>query len=112
FFTSEPNRAVVEKLRAAGVSFGERRAVELPQILAGKSIVVTGTLERFSREEAEAAVTDRGGKSPGSVSKRTSALVVGAGPGASKVTKAEALGVVIVDEAAFEVLLRTGEVPS
>jgi DNA ligase (NAD+) len=68
-------------------------------------VVVTGTLEGFSRDEATAAVVARGGKSPGSVSSKTSALVVGEGPGASKVTKAEQLGVPVLDEAAFVALL-------
>ena len=59
---------MVEKLRAAGVDFGKVEVSRLPQMLAGKAVVVTGTLEGFSREEAEAAIKDRGGKSPGSVS--------------------------------------------
>jgi DNA ligase (NAD+) len=74
-------------------------------------VVVTGTLEGYSREEAEEAIKARGGKSPGSVSKKTTAVVVGDSPGASKLTKAETLGVPILDEAAFEQLLTTGEVP-
>ena len=78
-------------------------------MLAGKAVVVTGTLAGFTREEAEAAIVARGGKSPGSVSAKTFALVVGDSPGASKVTKAEQLGVPILDEAAFERLLETGE---
>ena len=60
-------------------------------------MVVTGTLEGYTREEAEAAVLARGGKSPGTVSKKTYAVVVGESPGASKVTKAEQLGVPVVD---------------
>ena len=83
----------------------------LPQVLAGKAVVVTGTLEGYSREGAEEAIKGRGGKSPGSVSEKTFALVVGAEPGASKLTKAEALGVPILDEAGFETLLATGELP-
>jgi DNA ligase (NAD+) len=81
----------------------------VPQVLAGKTVVVTGTLAGFSREEAEQAITSRGGKSPGSVSAKTYAVVVGESPGASKLTKAEQLGIPIVDEAAFERLLATGE---
>ena len=83
----------------------------MPQVLEGKSIVVTGTLDGYTREEAELAITSRGGKSPGSVSKKTTAVVVGEGPGASKLTKAEELGVPILDLAAFEQLLETGELP-
>ena len=77
----------------------------------GLSIVVTGTLEGFSRDGAEEAITSRGGKSPGSVSKKTTAVVVGEGPGAAKLTKAEELGVPILDEAGFVKLLETGELP-
>ncbi len=65
----------------------------------------------YSREEAEAAIKDRGGKSPGSVSAKTFAVVVGAEPGASKLTKATDLGVPILDEAASTTLLETGELP-
>jgi DNA ligase (NAD+) len=81
------------------------------QTLAGKSVVVTGTLDGFSRESAEEAILARGGKSPGTVSAKTFALVVGDGPGASKTRKAESLGVPIVDGSAFEQLLSTGELP-
>ncbi|MEY2969188.1 MAG: ligase, partial [Actinomycetota bacterium] len=86
--------------------------ISLPQVLAGKAVVVTGTLEGFSREEAEAAIKQRGGKSPGSVSAKTFALVVGAEPGASKLAKAESLGVPVLDEAGFHTLLETGEIPA
>jgi DNA ligase (NAD+) len=72
-------------------------------------VVVTGTLEGYSRDEAAAAIVARGGKSPGSVSKSTYALVVGDSPGASKLSKAEKLDVPIVDAARFERLLETGE---
>ena len=102
---------MVEKLRAAGVDFGNVVVSRLPQVLAGKAVVVTGTLEGWSREEAEEAIKGRGGKSPGSVSKKTYAVVVGAEPGASKLTKAESLGVPVLDEAGFAALLETGELP-
>ncbi len=81
-------------------------------MLAGLTVVVTGTLDGFTREEAEAAIKTRGGKSPGSVSKKTTAVVVGEGPGASKLTKAEELGVPVLDEAGFGHLLETGELPT
>ena len=83
----------------------------MPQVLAGKSVVVTGTLDGFSREGAEEAIVARGGKSPGSVSKKTTAVVVGREPGAAKLTKAEELGVPILDEAGFVRLLEDGQVP-
>ncbi len=111
WFAREPNRAMVEKLRAAGVEFGRVDVSVLPPVLAGKAVVVTGSLEGFSREEAEAAIKDRGGKSPGSVSAKTFAVVAGADPGASKLTKAEALGVPVLDESGFLSLLDTGELP-
>ncbi len=112
WFADPVHRGVVDRLVAAGVNTqGPERSV-LPQTLAGRSVVVSGTLAAYSREEAEAAIKSRGGKSPGSVSKRTTALVVGAEPGASKITKATELGVPVLDEAAFEQLLETGELPS
>ena len=104
-----PPREVIEKLRAAGVNFEGPAAPDAPQVLAGKSIVVTGTLAGYTREQAEEAITSRGGKSPGSVSKKTTAVVVGAEPGASKLSKAEELGIPILDEAGFVQLLETGE---
>jgi DNA ligase (NAD+) len=111
WFGEEGNRAMIEKLRAAGVDFGNVVVSRLAQVLAGKAVVVTGTLDGWSREEAEDAIKGRGGKSPGSVSKKTYAVVVGAEPGASKLTKAEALGVPVLDEAGFAALLETGELP-
>ncbi|MCZ7631058.1 MAG: hypothetical protein M5U19_19330 [Microthrixaceae bacterium] len=68
-------------------------------------------MEGYSRDEAAAAITARGGRSPGSVSGSTFAVVVGESPGASKLAKAEKLGVPVVDEAGFESLLSTGELP-
>ena len=111
WFADADNRVVIDKLRTAGVDFNGPERSELPQTLTGLTIVVTGTLDGFSRTEAEAAIIDRGGKSPGSVSKRTTAVVVGAEPGASKVTKAAELGVPVLDEEAFVRLLETGTVP-
>jgi DNA ligase (NAD+) len=111
FFALEANRAVIERLRAAGVNFQGPAGPDLAQVLAGKSVVVTGTLEGWSREEAEEAIKDRGGKSPGSVSKKTTAVVLGAEPGAAKVAKATEVGVPVIDEAAFAHLLETGELP-
>ncbi len=73
--------------------------------------MVSGTLEGLTREEAEAAILARGGKSPGTVSKKTFALVVGESPGASKVAKAEQLGVPVVAGADFDALLERGELP-
>jgi DNA ligase (NAD+) len=113
WFAEPANQAIVEKLRVAGVNFqGPEIDESTVKTLAGKSVVVSGTLDGYSREEAEAAVKARGGKSPGSVSAKTTALVLGDSPGASKVTKAEALGIPILDLAGFEHLLATGELPA
>ena len=109
WFGQEANRAMIEKLRMAGVEFGNVEVSRQPQVLAGKAVVVTGTLEGFSRDQAEVAIKARGGKSPGSVSAKTYAVVVGAEPGASKVTKAASLGVPVLDESGFLALLDTGE---
>ncbi len=111
FFALDRNREVVDKLRDAGVNFAGVERSTLPPTLAGKSVVVTGTLESMSRDKAVEAVKARGGSSPGSVSKKTAYLVAGAEPGQAKVTKAEECGVPVIDEAAFLHLLETGEVP-
>jgi DNA ligase (NAD+) len=121
WFASEVNRGVVDRLRAGGVNVEEPGArsggaggdAAVDQTLAGKSVVVTGTLEGLTREEAEEAILARGGKSPGSVSNKTFAVVLGESPGASKMTKAEQLGIPVVtgvDE--FKALLETGDIPS
>ena len=112
WFAKSENKVIVEKLRVAGVDFGRIEISAEPQTLLGKAVVVTGTLSNYSREGAETAIKSRGGKSPGSVSAKTFAVVLGESPGASKVTKAEQLGVPILDEDGFEELLRTGELPA
>ena len=111
WYSIDANKVFVEKLRKAGVEFGKVEVSRMPQVLAGKAVVVTGTLERFSREEAELAIKARGGKSPGSVSAKTFAVVVGDSPGASKITKAQELGLPILDGDGFDQLLATGELP-
>jgi DNA ligase (NAD+) len=112
WFAQPENSRVIEKLRTAGVEFGRVEISDAPQTLVGKAIVVTGTLANYSREGAEIAIKSRGGKSPGSVSAKTFAVVLGESPGASKVTKAEQLKIPVLDEAGFEVLLETGELPN
>lgn len=108
WFVSPDNVAIVEKLRAAGVDFANVVRSDLPRTLEGKVVVVTGSVEGFTREEAEAAVKDRGGASPGSVSKKTTYLVVGEAPGQSKVAKAAELGVPVVPAERFRELLERG----
>jgi DNA ligase (NAD+) len=109
WFGSDTGKDIVRKLHEGGVRPVAPVVSSLEPTLAGKSIVVSGGLGNYGRSEAKTAITDRGGKAPGSVSKSTFALVVGNDPGASKVTKAEELGIPILDEAAFENLLATGE---
>lgn len=109
WFSSKHHRAIIDKLRKGGVAFDKVATVDVEQTLVGKTIVVTGTLQNFGREDAERAIKDRGGKSAGSVSARTFALVIGESPGASKVKKAAELGVPQIDEAAFVRLLESGE---
>jgi DNA ligase (NAD+) len=113
------NGKFVDRLEKAGVNFGSEEEVAaalaareaIPQTLDGKVVVVTGAVPGYNREQAEIAITSRGGKSPGSVSKKTFALVVGDGAGASKLTKAEANDIPIIPAARFEELLGTGELP-
>ncbi|HYU77939.1 MAG TPA: NAD-dependent DNA ligase LigA [Vicinamibacterales bacterium] len=102
WFDEPENRALIERLRRAGVRMVEEHAAvpKGPQPLAGQSFVITGTLEAMSREEAGRHIERLGGKVTGSVSKKTSYLVVGAEPG-TKLEKARALGVETLDEPAF-----------
>ncbi len=109
WFSNKRHQAIISKLRKGGVRFDNVTVVDAPQTLVGKTIVVTGTLSGFGREEAEQAIKDRGGKSSGSVSSKTFALVVGDEPGASKVKKAVELGIPQIGEASFVRLLETGE---
>jgi DNA ligase (NAD+) len=103
------NRQLVERLGAAGVRLSEDQPEgEGSVLLAGAAFVVSGTLDGFTREEAQAAIEQRGGKVTGSVSGKTTALIVGDAPGASKINKAEELGVPIVDGALFKELLAKG----
>jgi DNA ligase (NAD+) len=105
YFDEPRNRALVERLRAAGVNLEgpitiRPGAPPSDEPLAGKTFVITGTLERMSREAAEEAIQQRGGRVSGSVSKKTAYLVVGQDAG-SKLEKARALGVETIDEPAF-----------
>ena len=111
FLSVPENVAVLERLRVARVSLEkERPEQERPQTLAGLTFVLTGTLERRTRDEAKAALQELGAKVSGSVSKKTGYVVAGAAAG-SKLTKAESLGVPVLDEAALDQILETGEVP-
>jgi DNA ligase (NAD+) len=101
------HREIVEKWRRAGVRMEEERDDSVPRNLEGLSIVVTGSLDGFSRDEAKEVIMARGGKAAGSVSKKTSFVVVGDSPG-SKYDKAVQLKVPVLDEAGFRVLLERG----
>jgi DNA ligase (NAD+) len=106
WFADEQNRALVQELRGLGLRFEvgeEDRPAEGP--LTGSTYVVTGTLESMSREEATAALEAQGAKVTGSVSKKTTGLVVGEEPGASKLTKAHREGVPLLTEADLLALL-------
>jgi DNA ligase (NAD+) len=119
FLAMPTNQAVVTRLRAAGVTTtepgggtgGGGGGSRLPQTLEGKTVVVTGAVPDHTREQAEEAIMARGGASPGSVSKKTFALVVGDAPGASKLKKAEELDIPVVPAEGFAALLETGSLP-
>jgi DNA ligase (NAD+) len=107
WFDLDWHAAIVEKWRAAGVRMADDASERPEQTLAGLTVVVTGSLETFSRDEAKAALLGRGAKATGSVSAKTSFVVAGEAPG-SKLEKALSLGVPILDEAGFRVLLDAG----
>jgi DNA ligase (NAD+) len=101
WFDDEENLALIEKLRTAGVRLAEEReAEEGPRPLAGTTLVLTGGLEQLSREEAVAAAQDAGARVASSVSKKTDFVVAGVSPG-TKLARAEALGVEVIDETEF-----------
>jgi DNA ligase (NAD+) len=106
WFADAQNRALVEELRALGLRFEvgqEDRPAAGP--LTGSTYVITGTLENYSRDEAAAALESLGAKVTGSVSSKTTGLVVGEEPGASKLTKAQRSGVPLLTEDDFAALI-------
>ena len=107
WFDVDWHRAIVDKWRAAGVRMADERDAGIEPTLAGLTLVVTGSLTGFSRDEAKEAIIARGGKAAGSVSKKTSYVVAGDAPG-SKYDKAVELGVPILDEDGFRRLLEEG----
>ncbi|HET8665551.1 MAG TPA: NAD-dependent DNA ligase LigA [Nocardioides sp.] len=107
WFGVDWHRAIVDKWEAAGVSMADERDGSTPRTLEGLTVVVTGSLVDFSRDSAKEAIVSRGGKAAGSVSKNTDYVVVGDNAG-SKAAKAEQLGVPILDEEGFKVLLESG----
>ncbi len=107
WFTVDWHRAIVDKWRTAGVRMADERDASIDRTLEGLSIVVTGSLTGFSRDDAKEAIVARGGKAAGSVSKKTAYVVAGDAPG-SKYDKAVELGVPVLDEAGFGRLLESG----
>jgi DNA ligase (NAD+) len=107
FFASEAGRALIEELRRFGLNFGEpvdTSDIRPDGVLTDKTVVVTGTLERMTREKAQELIRRHGGKAAGSVSKKTDYLVAGENAG-SKLSKAEELGVPVLSEDDFLKLL-------
>ena len=112
FFSIKKNVAVVERLREAGVVLEEEvEEPDAPQTLAGLTFVLTGTLQTYKRTEAAKLLEAMGAKCTGSVSKKTSYVIAGEAAG-SKLTKAEQLGVPVLDESALVQILTTGQVPA
>ncbi|GAA5165037.1 NAD-dependent DNA ligase LigA [Ornithinimicrobium tianjinense] len=109
WFEVDWHREIVQRWAADGVRMADERDESVERTLEGLTVVVTGSLEGFSRDESKEAIVSRGGKAAGSVSKKTDYVVVGANAG-SKAAKAEELGVPILDEEQFRVLLETGSV--
>nr|WP_255222204.1 NAD-dependent DNA ligase LigA [Nocardia otitidiscaviarum] len=107
WFTVDWHRTIVDKWRAAGVRMEDERDESIERTLEGLSIVVTGSLQGFTRDGAKEAIIVRGGKAASSVSKKTAFVVIGDAPG-SKAAKAEELGVPILDEEGFLRLLERG----
>ncbi|WP_313021498.1 NAD-dependent DNA ligase LigA [Mobilicoccus sp.] len=107
WFDVDWHRGIVDRWEAAGVRMADERDVSIARTLEGVTVVVTGSLERFSRDEAKEAILARGGKASGSVSRKTDAVVVGENAG-SKADKAEQLGVPVLDEDGFVRLLAGG----
>ncbi|WP_369811092.1 NAD-dependent DNA ligase LigA [Quadrisphaera sp. DSM 44207] len=107
WFAVDWHAEVVRRWRAAGVRTADEVDASVPRTLEGLTVVVTGSLGGFSRDEAKEAILLRGGRASGSVSKKTSFVVVGDSPG-SKAAKAEELGVPVLDEDAFRLLLEEG----
>ena len=107
WFGVDWHAAILDKWAAAGVRMADEVDESTPRTLEGLTVVVTGSLEGFSRDEAKEAILARGGKASGSVSKKTDYVVVGENAG-SKADKAEELGVPVLDEAGFRRLLEDG----
>ncbi len=111
FFAVPENIELIERLRQAGLQMQVDKAAQKPQSLQGLTFVLTGTLEKYGRKEAEELLRAYGAKASSSVSKQTSFLVAGPGAG-SKLTKAQNLGIPVLDEAALIDIIETGNPPA
>ena len=111
WFAEDWHVEIVDRWAAAGVRMKDERDESTPRTLEGLTVVVTGTLEGFSRDEAKEAILIRGGKASGSVSKKTDYVVAGDNAG-TKLDKAEQLGVPVLDEDGFRELLANGPAPA
>ena len=107
WFDVDWHREIVQRWAADGVRMADERDESVERTLEGLTVVVTGSLEGFSRDESKEAIVSRGGKASGSVSRKTDYVVVGANAG-SKAVKAEELGVPVLDEEGFVRLLTEG----
>jgi DNA ligase (NAD+) len=109
WFAVDWHADIVDAWKAAGVRMADERDESIPRTLAGLTVVVTGSLQNYTRDSVKEAIISHGGKAAGSVSKNTDYVVVGDNAG-SKADKAEQLGLTILDEAGFERLLAEGPV--
>lgn len=105
FFKEKQNREILDKLKKAGVNMVKRESENTSNIFDGLTFVLTGTLSNYTRDEAKKLIEERGGKVTGSVSKKTNYVVAGTDPG-SKLSKAQQLGVKVIDEKEFENMLK------
>lgn len=105
FFKEKQNREILDKLKKAGVNMVKKESENTSNIFDGLTFVLTGTLSNYTRDEAKKLIEERGGKVTGSVSKKTNYVVAGTDPG-SKLSKAQQLGVKVIDEKEFENMLK------
>ncbi|MGF7429725.1 NAD-dependent DNA ligase LigA [Thermoanaerobacterium thermosaccharolyticum] len=105
FFKEKQNKEILDKLKEAGVNMVKKKSENTSNIFDGLTFVLTGTLSNYTRDEAKQLIEERGGKVTGSVSKKTNYVVAGTDPG-SKLSKAQQLGVKVIDEEEFENMLK------
>lgn len=105
FFKEKQNKEILDKLKEAGVNMVKKKSENTSNIFDGLTFVLTGTLSNYTRDEAKKLIEERGGKVTGSVSKKTNYVVAGTDPG-SKLSKAQQLGIKVIDEEEFENMLK------